>query len=72
MVKESFEKALTRLEEIVATLENGDVSLEDSIKMFEEGMELARFCSDRLNKAEKKLMRIAKKEEGGFQLELIP
>jgi len=40
--------------------------------MFEEGMELARFCSDRLNKAEKKLMRIAKKEEGGFQLELIP
>ncbi len=72
MVKQSFEKALKRLEEIVSTLENGDVSLEDSIKMFEEGMELARFCSERLNQAEKKLMKLAKKEDGSFQLELMP
>jgi len=72
MVNQSFEKALKRLEEIVSTLENGDVSLEDSIKMFEEGMELARFCSERLNQAEKKLMKLAKKEDGSFQLELMP
>ncbi len=72
MVKQSFEKALQRLEEIVSILENGDVSLEDSIKMFEEGMELARFCSERLNQAEKKLMKLAKKEDGSFQLELMP
>ena len=72
MVNQSFEKALQRLEEIVASLENGDVSLEDSIKMFEEGMELAQFCSERLNQAEKKLMKLAKKEDGGFQLELMP
>ncbi|GBD94735.1 exodeoxyribonuclease 7 small subunit [bacterium BMS3Abin05] len=72
MVKQSFEKALQRLEEIVAALENGDIPLEDSIKMFEEGMELARFCTERLNQAEKKLMKLAKKEDGSFQLELMP
>ncbi|HEC32093.1 exodeoxyribonuclease VII small subunit [candidate division KSB1 bacterium] len=67
----SFEAAIKRLEEIVSALEAGDKSLEDSLKMFEEGMALAKFCTEKLNQAEKKLMKLVKKEDGGFQLELI-
>lgn len=72
MKQQSFEEAMHRLEKIVTDLENGDVPLEDSIKLFEEGMKLSRFCMDKLNQAEKKLHRLTRKEEGGFQLELIP
>lgn len=71
MEKQSFEQAMARLEEIVAELENGDISLENSIKSFEDGMVLARFCMDKLNQAEKKLLKLTKKDEGGFQLELM-
>lgn len=67
----SFEAAIERLEEIVSTLETGDISLEDSLKMFEEGMALAKFCSQKLNQAEKKLTKLVKKEDGGFQLKLM-
>ena len=67
----NFEAAIKRLEEIVSVLEAGDVSLEDSLKMFEEGMALAKFCSQKLNQAEKKLTKLVKKEDGGFQLELM-
>ncbi len=72
MEKQSFEQAMARLEKIVADLENGDISLENSIKSFEDGMVLARFCMDKLNQAEKKLLKLTKKDEGGFQLELMP
>ncbi len=71
MEQQNFEQAMGRLEKIVADLENGDISLEDSIKSFEEGMVLARFCMDKLNQAEKKLLKLTKKDEGGFQLELM-
>ncbi len=71
MEKQSFEQAIARLEKIVADLENGDISLENSIKSFEDGMVLARFCMDKLNQAEKKLLKLTKKDEGGFQLELM-
>lgn len=71
MEKQSFEQAMARLEKIVAELENGDISLENSIKSFEDGMVLARFCMDKLNQAEKKLLKLTKKDEGGFQLELM-
>ncbi len=72
MKQQSFEQAIKRLEEIVTSLENGDIALEDSIKLFEEGMNLAKFCLEKLNQAEKKLMKLSKKEDGSFQLELIP
>ena len=72
MEQKSFEQAMRRLEKIVADLESGDILLEDSIKLFEEGMNLAKFCMDKLNQAEKKLLKLTKKDEGGFQLELIP
>jgi len=72
MKQQSFEQAMQRLEKIVADLENGDTHLEDSIKLFEEGMNLAKFCMDKLNQAEKKLLKLTKDDKGSFQLELIP
>jgi exodeoxyribonuclease VII small subunit len=55
MAEKKFEKAMERLEEIVGSLEGGELSLEDSLKVFEEGMKLARFCSHKLEEAEKKV-----------------
>ncbi|HDL18082.1 MAG TPA: exodeoxyribonuclease VII small subunit [Bacteroidetes bacterium] len=72
MKQKSFEEAIQRLEKIVAELESGEIPLEESIKLFEEGMGLAKFCMDKLNQAEKKLMKLTKKGEDGFQLELLP
>jgi exodeoxyribonuclease VII small subunit len=50
-----FEKKLTRLEEIVAKMEGGDLSLEDSLKFFEEGVKLSRECNTQLSQAEQKV-----------------
>ena len=49
-----FETSLEKLEKIVERLESGKLSLEDSIKSFEEGMKLARSCEESLNEAEKR------------------
>ena len=48
----SFETAMTRLEQIVRELEDGKVSLDDSLKLYEEGIALVRLCSGRLDEAE--------------------
>ena len=50
-----FEKKLTRLEEIVAKMESGDLALDDSLKLFEEGVKLSRECNVQLNEAEQKV-----------------
>lgn len=59
MIK-SFEKAMARLEEIAALLEDGSQTLEDSLKLFEEANELALFCEKQLDNAEKKLKILTK------------
>ena len=53
--KLTFEKALTRLEEIVSLLETGDAPLDESLKLFEEGAKLTAQCSAMLDKAEQKV-----------------
>ena len=53
--KKTFENALSQLESIVARLENGDLPLEESLKLFEEGIKLTRFCNQKLNEAQKKV-----------------
>ncbi len=54
MVKlQKFESALKRLEEIVATMESGDLELDKSLALFEEGVKLVRFCSGKLDEAKK-------------------
>jgi len=51
----SFENKMKRLEEIVTQIERSDVELEDSIKLFEEGVELSKDCQGLLDNAEKKV-----------------
>ncbi|MDZ7269976.1 MAG: exodeoxyribonuclease VII small subunit [candidate division KSB1 bacterium] len=68
--KRTFESAMRRLEEIVQILERGESTLEESLRLFEEGTELAKFCQARLNEAEAKLKVLVKKDDG-FQLELV-
>lgn len=50
-----FEKRLNRLEEIVEKMESGELSLEDSLKLFEEGVKLSRECNVQLSEAEQKV-----------------
>jgi exodeoxyribonuclease VII small subunit len=64
MGERKFEDALHRLEEIVKKLEDGDVSLDDALKLFEEGQELLVFLRQRLNRAEAKIKELTKTEEG--------
>ena len=59
----NFESALKRLEEISDLLENEDTPLEDSIKLFEEGIELKEFCEDKLKSAKLKIDKIVKKNK---------
>ncbi len=54
----SFEQALDRLEGIVQTLEAGGLTLEEAISLFEEGMQLAKICSQRLDAAELKISQL--------------
>jgi exodeoxyribonuclease VII small subunit len=60
-----FEDALARLEEIVKTLESGNLPLEDSLKAFEEGIGLARRCAKYLEDAERRI-ELLMREEGGL------
>ena len=59
----SFEQALKRLEEIVETLEAGNISLEESIKIYQEGINLSKLCSGMLEEAEGKVMAIMNRGE---------
>ena len=59
----NFENALKRLEEISDLLENEDTPLEDSIKLFEEGIELKEFCEEKLKSAKLKIDKIVKKSK---------
>jgi exodeoxyribonuclease VII small subunit len=63
-----FESAVKRLEEIVNKLEGGDLSLDDSIKLFEEGVKLYQICLKRLDEAEKKVEILLKDKDGNKML----
>ena len=52
---DNFEQAMARLEEIVRTLESGSAPLDESLKLYEEGISCVRLCSSRLDEAEKKI-----------------
>ena len=58
--KISFEQAMARLEEIVRHLEKGDLPLDDSLRLFEEGTALARRCEGMLDEAEQKIVKLKK------------
>lgn len=54
----TFEKAMTRLEQIVSLLENGGCTLDESLKLFEEGTKLTGYCSKALKTAEQKIVKL--------------
>jgi exodeoxyribonuclease VII small subunit len=68
MPKERFEDALNKLEKIVSKLEEGDIPLEESLKLFEEGIRLSRFCNQKLDEAEKRVEILLKSKEGNLRL----
>jgi exodeoxyribonuclease VII small subunit len=65
--KEKFEEALQKLEAIVAKMEEGDLSLEDALKEFEEGVRLAKFCTGKLDEAERKVEKLIRDQAGKIQ-----
>lgn len=64
--KKSFEEALNRLEEIAELMENNETGLENSIKLYKEGVELSIYCSEILNKAEQQVTELREGADGIF------
>lgn len=62
----SFEESLKKLEITVKNLEKGDLPLEESLKHFEEGIQLSRLCMEELHSAEKRVELLLKDKEKGF------
>ena len=60
----SFEQAMSELEDVVAKLENGQVQLEDSIKLYEIGNDLKKHCEQKLKEAEEKVAQITFSSDG--------
>jgi len=58
----NFEKSLERLEKIVSEMENADPDLDKALSLFSEGVELVKFCSEKLNETKKKIEILTKKD----------
>ncbi|MDD5156153.1 MAG: exodeoxyribonuclease VII small subunit [Candidatus Omnitrophica bacterium] len=71
MAELKFEEALKKLEKIVEDLEKGDLSLDDALKKYQEGIELSRLCSQRLENAKKKIDVLVKNKKGEFELKSL-
>lgn len=66
--KPTFESSLKRLQEIVETLEQGEVSLDEALELYEEGIELSKFCGQKLKDVELKLKKLSKNLNGQFEI----
>ena len=64
-----FESALKSLEDIVVQLESGDLTLDRALELFEEGIKISRFCSSKLEEAERKVEVLMKTADGTLQEE---
>jgi exodeoxyribonuclease VII small subunit len=69
MTNLTFEKALADLEQIVAKLEKGGISLNESLAVFEKGVKMARFLRGELDKAERKVEILLKDDKGNLKAE---
>ncbi|HIJ97041.1 MAG TPA: exodeoxyribonuclease VII small subunit [Desulfuromonadales bacterium] len=69
MATEKFETSLKKLEDIVKRLEAGSLSLEESLKAFEEGVKHAAFCSGKLDEAERRVEILLKQKDGSLKRE---
>lgn len=68
----TFEDSLKKLEGIVEQMEKGDLSLEESIRLFEEGVALSSACKKELDAAEGKVEMLIKQRDGSFRTEPFP
>ncbi len=68
MERKGFEELMGRLEEIVERLESGELPLESSLELFEEGVEIFKLCTKRLEGAQAKVQKLAKDLKGEFYL----
>ncbi len=64
----SFEESLRRLEKIVEQMEQGDVPLDEALKLYEEGIALSRACAQKLQQAELTIKRLGRDLEGNLKL----
>lgn len=63
----SFEEAFDRLEATVRQLENGDLTIEEAVALYEQGMALAQLCQQRLDAAELRISRLALSSDGYYE-----
>ncbi|MGP0566239.1 MULTISPECIES: exodeoxyribonuclease VII small subunit [unclassified Nitrospina] len=71
MAEMKFEKALQRLEQIVAELEKGELDIDKSLQIFEEGIKMSRICSKKLQEAEQKIEKLTRNQKGELVAELF-
>ena len=72
MAEIKFEKAMKRLEQIVEELEKGELDIDKSLEIFEEGIKMSRVCSKKLNEAEAKIEKLTQDKKGELITELFP
>lgn len=68
---DSFEAAIKKLEEIVSSLEEGNLTLDETLSLYEEGIRLYRYCNDKLDKADQKITFIKNENEIAFEARSI-
>jgi exodeoxyribonuclease VII small subunit len=66
--EKSFEESFSRLEKILESLEGDECSLEDTLKLYEEGLGLTKICYDKLNNAELRIKEINKSLKGDIEI----
>ena len=72
MAEIKFEKAMDRLEKIVEELEKGELDIDKSLEIFEEGIKMSRVCSKKLNEAEQKIEKLTRDKKGDLVADLFP
>lgn len=71
MAKKNFEDSLKKLDEIVNSLESNELSLEEAVKKFEEGMKLSQFCAQKLDEAQEKITILKKDLDDNISKEVF-
>lgn len=70
--EENFEELITKLEEITNKLESDKLSLDESVKLFEDGMKISKKCNEKLEDAEKRITILLKSEDGMKEEDFTP
>lgn len=69
--KKTFEQALSRLEEIIESIESGEITLDESVKLYKEGIDLSVFCGNALKKTEQEIVILKESADKVFKEEIF-